>query len=60
MNIVILDGYTVNPGDLSWKGIDNLGNLRVYDRTSPEETIERSKDADAVFTNKVVFNHDVI
>lgn len=60
MDIVILDGYTVNPGDLSWTGIEELGPCKVYDRTSPEETVERSAGAGAVFTNKVVFNRKVI
>lgn len=60
MTIIILDGYTVNPGDLSWESIKELGNCTVYDRTSSDETINRSKDADAVFTNKVVFNSEVI
>jgi glycerate dehydrogenase len=60
MNIVVLDGFTLNPGDLSWEGIQQLGNLRVYDRTSPEEIIARAGEADAVFTNKVVFNAELI
>ena len=53
MKIVILDGYTANPGDLSWKPLQQMGELIVYDRTLPEEAIERSKDADIVLTNKV-------
>ncbi len=60
MNIVVLDGYTLNPGDLSWEGIKKLGNCTIYDRTPPELTIERAQDADAVFTNKVVFNKEII
>lgn len=60
MKIVILDGYTVNPGDLSWEGIESLGSCKIYERTTPEETIDRAKDADAVFTNKVVFNKALI
>lgn len=60
MKIVILDGYTLNPGDLSWEGIKNLGECTIYDRTPPEKTVERAGDAEAVFTNKVVFNHEVI
>jgi glycerate dehydrogenase len=39
MKIVILDGYTVNPGDLSWDGIESLGDCTIYERTAPEETI---------------------
>ena len=60
MEIVILDGYTLNPGDLSWEGVKDLGNCTFYDRTPPELTVERAKDADAVFTNKVVLNKEVI
>ena len=53
MKIVILDGYTANPGDLSWEALEALGELTVYERTRPEETVERAKDADIVLTNKV-------
>jgi Lactate dehydrogenase and related dehydrogenases len=53
MKIVILDGYTANPGDLSWKPLEDIGQLTVYDRTRPEEIIERAKDAEIVLTNKV-------
>ena len=51
--IVILDGYTANPGDLSWGALEEMGQLKVYDRTKPEETVERAKDAEVVLTNKV-------
>jgi glycerate dehydrogenase len=54
MRIVILDGYTANPGDLSWGALEAIGELTVYDRTRPEETVERAKDADIVLTNKVL------
>ena len=53
MKIVILDGFTAQPGDLSWKALEEIGEVTVYDRTSPEETVERAKDADIVLTNKV-------
>jgi len=53
MNIVILDGYTANPGDLSWQGLAEIGKLTVYDRTRAEDTISRAKEADIVLTNKV-------
>lgn len=53
MKIVILDGYTANPGDLSWSALESVGELTVYDRTLPEETIERARDAEIVLTNKV-------
>ena len=54
MKIVILDGYGANPGDLSWKPLEQMGTLTVYDRTSPEETLERAKDAEIILTNKVL------
>jgi glycerate dehydrogenase len=60
MNIVVLDGYTLNPGDLSWEEIEKLGELKVYDRTPYDLTVERSKGATAVFTNKVVFDRKTI
>lgn len=53
-NIVVLDGYTLNPGDLSWSGLQELGECTIYDRTAPEQVVERCKDADIVLTNKVV------
>lgn len=52
--ICILDGFTSNPGDLSWNEICKLGECTVYDRTSPEQLAERAKDAEIVLTNKVV------
>ena len=55
MKIVILDGYAANPGDLSWKPLEEFGELTVYDRTKPEETIGRAKDAEIILTNKVPF-----
>ena len=54
MKIVILDGYTADPEGLSWKPLEELGSLTVYDRTKPEETIERARDAEIVLTNKVL------
>ena len=54
MKIVVLDGYTNNPGDLSWDEISKQGDFNYYDRTSPEEVLERSKNAEIIFTNKVV------
>lgn len=52
MNIVVLDGYTLNPGDLSWTGLEQLGQVTVYDRTSDEELLPRAQEADAVIVNK--------
>ena len=60
MRIVILDGYSANPGDLSWEGLEQLGTLTVYDRTSPSETVARAADADVVLTNKVVISREVM
>ena len=57
MKIVILDGHTANPGDLSWDGLRALGDLTVYDRTSATETIERARDAEIVLTNKVILGN---
>ena len=50
MKIVILDGYTANPGDYSWKELNTFGEVEIYDRTSPNEVIERAKDADMILT----------
>ena len=60
MKIVILDGYTTNPGDLSWNGLEAMGELTVYDRTRPGETVARAADAEIVLTNKVVISREVI
>ena len=60
MKIVILDGFTANPGDLSWKGLEEFGTLTVYDRTRPEETVVRATDADIVLTNKVIISREVM
>ncbi|MDX8338441.1 D-2-hydroxyacid dehydrogenase [Draconibacterium sp. IB214405] len=60
MKIVVLDGYALNPGDLSWDGIKALGELTVYDRTAPGQTIERAVDAEIIYTNKVILNHEII
>ena len=56
MKIVVLDGYSVNPGDMSWDGLKALGDVAVYDRTAPEEVIDRVGDAEVVITNKVALN----
>ena len=54
MNIVILDGYALNPGDLCYDRLAQFGTLKVYDRTAPEQVIERASEADALLINKVV------
>ena len=60
MKIVVLDGYGVNPGDLSWKKLEELGELTVYERTAPEDVLTRTEDAEIVLTNKVVLSADVL
>jgi glycerate dehydrogenase len=60
MKIVILDGYTENPGDLSWDGFSQLGELTVYDRTDPTQVIERIGDAEVIITNKVLITRDIL
>lgn len=58
--IVILDGYSANPGDLSWKALEDLGPVTVYDRTKPEETVARAAEAEIVLTNKVILGRQEI
>ena len=58
--IVILDGYTADPDNLAWKPLKQIGELTVYDRTKPEETIVRAKDAEIVLTNKVLIKRQEI
>lgn len=60
MKIVVLDGYTLNPGDLSWEGLEKLGELTVYDRTSADQVVERAKDAEIIFTNKTPLGEDIL
>ena len=60
MNIVILDGYTANPGDLSWGSLKELGEVTVYERTRREEIAGRAADADIVLTNKVVMDREMM
>jgi len=58
--IVVLDGFTLNPGDLSWEGLERLGECTVYDRSAPEQTLERAKDAEIILTNKTLVCREVI
>ena len=60
MKIVVLDGFTANPGDLSWKGLEELGTITVFDRTKPGETVARAEDADIVLTNKVIISREIM
>lgn len=56
MKIVVLDGYAANPGDLNWDELKALGECTVYDRTAPDEVLERAAGAEIVLTNKTVIN----
>jgi len=60
MKIVILDGYTLNPGDLSWHALQQLGNVHIYDRTPQNQVVERAKDAEVVFSNKTPLGEDLL
>ena len=60
MKIVILDGYTLNPGDLSWEPLKELGEVTVYERTAPKDVYKRAEGAEVVFTNKVVLDEAVL
>lgn len=60
MKIVVLDGYTLNPGDISWDGLKGLGDVTIYDRTNPGEVAERVKGADIVLVNKVKLGKETI
>lgn len=60
MNIVIMDGYASNPGDLNWDALKQLGDVTVYPRTSDAEKVERAKDADIILINKVQMDAETI
>lgn len=60
MKIVVLDGYTLNPGDLSWDNLKALGEVEIYDRTPSDKILERSKDAEILFTNKTPLNEEIL
>ncbi|MFC1600919.1 D-2-hydroxyacid dehydrogenase [Candidatus Sumerlaeota bacterium] len=60
MRIVVLDGYTLNPGDLSWEQFQSLGECVIHDRTPVGETVARSLGAEALFTNKTPLPREVI
>lgn len=60
MKIVVLDGYTENPGDLSWEGFEAIGETVVYDRTPADKILERIKDAEVVYTNKTPITKETI
>lgn len=60
MHIVVLDGQTLNPGDLSWEPLEACGSVTIYERTPQEQVVERCKDADIILTNKAIINADAI
>ncbi len=60
MKIVVLDGYALNPGDLSWDGMKKIGELVVYDRTPPDEILQRAAGAEVLFTNKTPVRENII
>jgi glycerate dehydrogenase len=65
MKIVVLDGYTLNPGDITWEGLEKLGEVTVYDRTAytlsgADLIVERVKDAEVVFVNKTPLSREVL
>lgn len=60
MKICILDGYSLNPGDLDWSPVERLGDVTLFDRTPAYKIVERAADADIVLTNKVPFSADTL
>ena len=60
MKIVVLDGYTLNPGDISWDGLKALGDVTIHDRTPVDKIVERAAGAEIVFTNKTPINEEAI
>ena len=60
VRIVVLDGHTLNPGDLSWGGLEALGQCEIFDRTPPEEVLARAQGAEIVLTNKMVLSDETI
>ena len=60
MKIVVLDGYTLNPGDLSWHDLEKLGDCSIYDRTAPYQLLARAGGARVLLTNKVVLDRQTI
>jgi len=60
MKITVLDGYTINPGDNAWHPVEELGELTIYDRTAPDQIIDRSQNADILLTNKTPLDAQTI
>lgn len=60
MKIIVLDGYCLNPGDLSWEGFETLGSVTIYDRTPKESLLDRAQGAEVLITNKTVITDDIM
>ncbi len=60
MQLVVLDGYTLNPGDLSWAELEKLGNCTIYDRTRADEVVARAAGAKIVLTNKTLLMRETL
>ncbi|MFA5834973.1 MAG: D-2-hydroxyacid dehydrogenase [Bacteroidota bacterium] len=60
MNIVVLDGFTLNPGDLQWNDLLSLGNCTIYDRTSIDDIVSHAKNAEIILTNKVSLSRNIL
>lgn len=60
MKLVVLDGYTLNPGDLNWEGMKKFGNLEVHDRTPESQIVERCQGAEIIFTNKTPLREPIL
>ena len=60
MKIVVLDGYALNPGDLTWEGLKKLGDVEIHDRTESQRILERAKDAELVFSNKTLLSAELL
>ena len=60
MKAAVLDGFTLNPGDLSWRVLQDITDITIYDKTAPDEVYERVKDCEAVLSNKIVFSKELI
>ena len=58
--IVVLDGYTLNPGDQSWKDLESLGECTIFDRTHYGEVLQRARGAEILLTNKTVLDRRII
>ncbi len=60
MKIVVLDGYTLNPGDNPWDEVQKCGDVTVYDQTSHDQILERSQEADIILTNKTPLTDETL